>query len=98
MKIIISLAEAKKLIREKLELSQEVEIVLETHEDSLYVKGIKSVVTVFPNHLFSEKIPAIKKLRELVPGLGLADAKVAVENPQKAIDNFVATGEVLHYS
>jgi ribosomal protein L7/L12 len=44
----------------------------------------------------NQKIPAIKRLREYVPELGLAEAKNAIENPEKAIDHFLRNGSVAY--
>lgn len=70
--------------------------------DSVYVTGIKAVCAEFSGNgtlcvAYDKKIAAIKKLRELVPGLGLADAKAAVENVAAAIQYNLATGQVYQY-
>ena len=55
-----------------------------------FVEAVMRVTLVeFPFYLTHQKISAIKTLREYVPGLGLADAKYAVESPNKAIVEYI---------
>ncbi len=49
---------------------------------SLYERSIRAAIKKFPAH---EKINKIKALRTLVPGLGLGEAKYAIEHPDEAI-------------
>ena len=63
-----------------------------------YVESILRVRREFPNcHVGganNNKIPAIKRLRELT-GIGLAEAKYAVERPEDAIDTWLRYGKYL---
>jgi ribosomal protein L7/L12 len=64
-----------------------------------YVEAICQVIHVdFPiTYATNNKIAAIKKLREYVPGLGLCESKAAVENPQKAIETYLRTRSYFTY-
>lgn len=58
-----------------------------------YCDAIRQVTKEFPRYFGNQKISAIKRLRELVPGLGLYEAKVAIESPNDAIGYWVRTGK-----
>jgi hypothetical protein len=62
-----------------------------------YVEAICRVKMEFPGYRSEQKIAAIKRLRELVPGLGLGDAKVAIENVESAIVCYLSTGQIFTY-
>jgi ribosomal protein L7/L12 len=47
-----------------------------------------------PSRIATYKIAAIKRLRELVPSLGLADAKYAVETPHAEIEKYLLRNPV----
>jgi len=66
--------------------------------ESPYVKGIKEACRLFPYYAIDQKLSAIKHLRGIVAGLGLADAKTAIENPDAAIAYWTANNKVLPYT
>lgn len=51
-----------------------------------YPAAIKQAIREFPNYKTTQKIACIKRLRDLCSGLGLAEAKAAVENVEKALE------------
>ena len=63
-----------------------------------YIEAIARVRQEFPSHQNESKLHAIKKLREHVHGLGLLEAKIAMEHPENAIDYYISTGKFLGYS
>ena len=69
-----------------------------TQMESPYVKGIKETCRLFPNYATDQKMLAIKHLRFVVAGLGLADAKTAIENPDKAIAYWTTNNKILPYT
>lgn len=100
MRITIPVSEVKTLIRDMHRLSATDEVVIEGVEAGpnpmAYPIAISTALREFPG--ITNKIAAIKRARELCPGLGLGDAKVAIENPDKAILHFFRTGSVLPYA
>lgn len=78
------------------------DVVIETETPNAtgnYIEGICRVRHEFPNaHQPSvnsnNKIPAIKRLRELT-GIGLSEAKHAVERPDEAITTWLRYGKYL---
>ena len=98
MKIIFTLEEAKLELAKRVNdignftnsLSAE-DVTIETTPAAggNYIESICRVRREFPTAhqpgLNNNKIPAIKRLRELT-GIGLAEAKHAVERPDEAID------------
>ena len=103
MKVIITQTDLESLVRQKLgrpignELTVEFTAPELTVKGENYVESIHRVQYLCPNYNSNQKIEAIKKLRELVPGLGLADAKQAVENPQEAIQHWIRHGNFYKY-
>lgn len=87
MKILVTQADLEKLIKEsfKIDGACEIQFVGEGESYSNYSAGLSQVIKLYPRYLTDQKIQAIKRLRELVPGLGLGDAKTAVENAKEAI-------------
>jgi ribosomal protein L7/L12 len=98
MKITITENEAKSLIANSLSqfgvTSNDVVIVSDTqHQQGMNpVEAIIRVQRQFPQYLTGQKIAAIKQLRTYVPSLGLLAAKIAMEHPEVAIDNYLRTG------
>jgi len=95
MTLQCNLAEAAEMIRKSC--SGVTDVVIETTPTTPgmnYVEAIYRVTRLeFPNtYASSHKIPAIKRMRELVGGLGLAGAKAAVEQPDRAMMYFVTNG------
>ena len=83
----------------------EFEIVEKYHSE--YEVVLRQVMSEFPN-LQTHKLPAIKRFRELMAdkvtngdygrGLGLAEAKVAVEEPAQAIAYWNKYNRPINYS
>jgi hypothetical protein len=61
-----------------------------------YVEAICRITNQFPD-TSNQKIVAIKELRTLT-GIGLAEAKCAVENPTRAINYYIKHGSPLPYA
>ena len=101
MKIIVTNTEAKELVAAalspKLSIGQDdITIIGDTQSNGMnYVEAISRIIYVdFPQtYQTNQKIAAIKKLREYVSGLGLAEAKVAVEQPFEAIKCYLQYGK-----
>ena len=95
MKIQITQAEAAALVASKYQVAQScVEVIMEpapTLYGMNYVEAILRIVRIqfACVYLADQKIAAIKELRTLVTGLGLAAAKVAIEKPYEAIDYYL---------
>ena len=102
MTLELTLDEAIRLIKE---YKTEVDEVIITDSINPYVLGIKAMLAAFPREfvngkmsaISTKKIEAIKFLRGQVLGLGLAEAKVAVETPELALNEFAKTGKYLAY-
>ena len=92
--ITLSQTEAEDLIKNFKEV--DVVTITNTTENTGFVEGILRVTRIdFPyTYQTNEKIVAIRRLREYVKGLGLGDAKYAVENPDKAILDYLRTGVI----
>jgi ribosomal protein L7/L12 len=93
MKMIleITLLEATNIVRD-VKGVDEVRIVTDERAGGMnYVEAVMRVTKLeFPGQTTNfNKISAIKRLRELVPSLGLADAKNAVENPDTEIYKYL---------
>lgn len=69
---------------------------LSPQEVKSYVAAIEWCKRKF--NLQTEKIAAIKALRERFPGLGLAEAKAAIENHAKAIEMAQKQKKILQYA
>ena len=88
--------EAIQLIKQYKSDVDDVVIVSDGQSYMGYAQAILRVTRIeFPNYMTNEKISAIKRLRELVAGLGLADAKAAIENVNNAILHYLKTGKPL---
>ncbi len=61
-----------------------------------YVEELLRVTRIlFPvTHLTHNKFAAIKEFRSRIDGLGLGEAKHAIEQPDKAIEHYLRTGRV----
>lgn len=98
MKVIVTQADLEKMVRAELpNLGAHVELTVVYDSPTPvtvgnYVEALHRVMYEFPRHLTDQKIQAIKRLRELVPGIGLADSKYAIENVNEAIKCFIRTG------
>lgn len=96
MKLTLSLAEVRTLVAKTLNLPAEVLIEITEFDsaDKEYAFGIRQSMNQFmidgKNSTVEpqRKIPAIKHLRTIVPGLGLCDAKWLVEN-WRQVDLFI---------
>ena len=96
MKITITKEELIKLINASIN-SDKIGTMVTDFEirQSAYEKAIRQTIQEFPRHYSDQKISAIERLRELMTdevaggvyarGLELAEAKIAIENPQTAI-------------
>lgn len=103
MKITISLSEAAELVRKAMNLPHaEIEIITREHPWAIH---LRQVLRQFPS--YEQKLEAIKAFRTLcgqvpdadgVNGMrsacGLADAKWAIENPSRALENLDKLGRV----
>jgi hypothetical protein len=107
MKIILTLEDAKTLLTQHPKLALfglgTLDVTIEDMTPKApasmnYIEGICRVRHEFPNWHTSgvnnSKIPAIKRLRELT-GIGLCEAKYAVERPDEAIDIWIRYGKYL---
>ena len=102
MKITVTNTEAKELVASTLSLklsicADDITIVGDTQSTGMnYVEAINRIMYIdFPQTYNSNnKIAAIKKLREYVHGLGLVEAKTAVEKPFDAITNYLRYGKL----
>jgi ribosomal protein L7/L12 len=109
MKIILSLVEAKLALAARLNSSGNYQtrllaenIIIESGMDvngkANYVESICRVAIEFPAAKQAEfnpqKIPAINRLRELT-GIGIVEAKRAVERPDEAISTWIHHGKHL---
>ena len=102
MKITVTNTEAKELVASALSpklsiCADDVTIVGDTQSTGMnFVEAINRIMYIdFPQTYNSNnKIAAIKKLREYVHGLGLAEAKNAVEKPYETITNYLRYGKL----
>ena len=105
MKIILTLEDAKQMLIRHPQLmpfglgTLDVTIEAETPPTGAnYIESICRVRREFPTAhqpgLNNNKIPAVKRLRELT-GIGLVEAKHAVERPDEAIDIWLRYGKYL---
>ena len=104
MKIIIPITEAQSIIAGSIGSSvNPVDVTIEMPAPAVggagqnYVEAICRIRSEFPRYEGDQKIAAIKRLRELT-GIGLAEAKWAVERTNAAIDCYIRTGKVLQNS
>jgi hypothetical protein len=91
--------EARETLCKTLQVS-EVIIEKDGYGGTNYIEAILRVIRIhYPKtYLSNDKIAAIKKLRELVTGLGLAEAKAAVERPEDAINFYLKYGKPMGLS
>lgn len=83
MKIQLTMDEAKTIIKRQFIAHDNVEIeILDVPESSAWTKPLKNIILDIEslNYRTTQNIQAIKRLRELIPGMGLADAKAAIDN------------------
>jgi hypothetical protein len=96
MKIKISYLDACNFIQQHMTGVSGVEIepaiVNLTPGTLTYVQGLDQALAEFPAYRSNQKIAAIKRMRELVTGLGLAEAKFAIENPITARQHYSDSG------
>lgn len=93
MKIKITYEDAVNFIKNNMNGVSDVEIEPAVAQGMNYVQGLNQAIKEFPAYRSSDKIPAIKRMRELVAGLGLAEAKYAVENPEWAREEWNKSGK-----
>mgnify|MGYP001562927886 CR=1 FL=1 len=104
MKITLTQDEAALIIANKYNTNTAaVEIVMNTTPTPLGMNYVETILRIvrqkFPNtYQNTQKIAAIKELRTMVPGLGLAEAKGAVERPYEAIDYYLRNNKVMPLS
>ena len=85
MKIKITYEDAVNFIKNNMNGVSAVEIEQPIVVQGMnYLQGLNQALNEFPAYRSNQKISAIKRMRELVAGLGLAEAKYAVENPDEA--------------
>jgi hypothetical protein len=109
MKVTIYLThrEVLDVVRKHLGLQSSVDVDLQIRVESHPLSGIlRQIAREFPDHKFSQKIAAIRRLRDLGPHefsaewnhvqstIGLRDAKWAIENIDAAIDNLEKFGKI----
>ena len=97
----ITFEETISLLRKRLNVpaSMAIEIDLPPPPQGMnYCEAVAFVYKKYPHYLTNEKIPAIKELCSLVVNLGLAEAKVAVENPILAIGHYAQTKTFLNHT
>ena len=85
MKIKITYEDAVNFIKNNMNGVSAVEIEQPIVVQGMnYLQGLNQALNEFPAYCSNQKISAIKRMRKLVAGLGLAEAKYAVENPERA--------------
>ena len=99
MKLQLTQQEAAAIIGAKYQIAQ-CDVVISINTTPLggnYVEAILRIVRLkYPyTYQVNDKIAAIKELRTMVAGLGLGDAKVAVEKPYEAIDYYLKNNKPL---
>ena len=98
MKILVTQKDLESMVRANLGvtgMAAELTVVFDSPTPQTvdnYIEGLHRAMYECPRYNSDQKIMAIKRLRELVPGLGLAEAKLAIENPQPAIAHFLRHG------
>jgi ribosomal protein L7/L12 len=98
MKVIVTQPDLEKMVRANLGvtgMAAELTVVFDSPTPQAmgnYIEGIHRAMYENPRYATDQKIQAIKRLRELVPGMGLAQAKMAIENTQAAIAHFIRNG------
>ena len=102
MKLTITKPDILKLINEKFNLDLTLDELDIVNAVSTYEIALRKTMKQFPGT--HEKISAIKRFRELmaevktggdyVIGIGLGEAKFAVENMEMAIDKHALTGKI----
>ncbi len=103
MKLCLTLAEAINVIRNSvLHGNLTVEIIVDDpapkpigNGTANYIEAIHRAQYEYRDYERSQKIMAIKRLRELT-GIGLAEAKYAIERPTVAIEHYLKTGKILN--
>jgi len=93
MKIKITYEDAVNFIKSNMAGVTGVEIEAAVMVQGMnYVQGLDQAIKEFPAFRSNQKISAIKRMRELVAGLGLAEAKYAIENPAYAREEWNRSG------
>jgi ribosomal protein L7/L12 len=98
MKILVTQKDLESMVRANLGVTgvaAELTVVFDsptTQTVGNYVEGIHRAMYENPRYNSDQKIAAIKRLRELVPSMGLVEAKTAIENPQAAIAHWLKSG------
>lgn len=95
----VTIEEAKAIIAKTMPIICDIEITDAPPPSPTGMNYVEAVVRMqyqFPDFKASQKIAAIKWLREKSPGLGLAEAKLAVEHPEAAVGYFIRTGQRYH--
>ena len=82
--VTLSMSEAMEIIKHHCKCDVVVFDDFTTPEHH-FIIALNEVVQMYPNHTSCDKLPAIKALRLKVSGLGLAEAKYAVENVDFAL-------------
>lgn len=81
MKLTLTQKEAQDIIRDRLNLTSTVEIFISRPPRKRFGKRERVIQEIEKlDYTNGQKILAIKSLREMIPGLGLADSKWAIEN------------------
>ena len=93
MKIKITYEDAVNFIKNNMNGVSAVEIEQPIVVQGMnYLQGLNQALNEFPAYCSNQKISAIKRMRKLVAGLGLAEAKYAVENPERAREEWNKSG------
>lgn len=84
MKLKLSFEQAAEVIRSNFNLPADAEIVIQRSNKGPFAP-LRQMITDINGMRYQtdEKIPAIKRYREVVPNTGLAEAKWAIENWDK---------------
>jgi len=98
MKIVLTLVELHQLVAKQWgipldSLSVELESGFETKAREL-ATFLGKVYADFPDWRSTGRITAIKRLRELT-SMGLAEAKLCIEESERALQNVRRTGEII---
>lgn len=67
------------------------EILMHNHDYNAYIM----IPKLFPKYKGDHKISAIKRLREMIPNLGLADSKYAVESELTTVEEYLIKNKTL---
>lgn len=84
------LANSTEFVVEIAELTR-TEVLMRNFDYNAYVM----MQRIFPDYKGSQKISAIKRLREMISGMGLADAKYAVESDLTTVEEYLIKNKTL---